>query len=74
LILINANSTERLSWRLAEFSRASGLSLPFLRKQAREGKLPVRKVGGAVIVLDNDARAYLAGEGNSTSNQLGVKE
>lgn len=43
-------------------AKATGLSLPFLRKAARDGDLKVRKVKGAVIVLDEDARAFLAGE------------
>ena len=53
---------QRLSYRLKELSQASGLSLPFLRKEARDGKLRTRKVGGAVIVLAEDARRYLTGE------------
>lgn len=56
--------TARLSWRLNELAKASGLSVPFLRKEAADGRLRVRKVGAAVIVLDEDARAFLRGEGN----------
>jgi len=54
--------TQRLAWRLAQLSTASGLSVPFLRKEAKLGNLKTQKRGGAVIVLDEDARAYLAGE------------
>ena len=61
------NCEIRLSWRLAQLSRATGLSLPFLRKEARLGRLATRKLGGAVIVLDTDARAYLAGN-NAPNN------
>jgi hypothetical protein len=55
---------ERLAWRLSQLAEATGLSLPFLRVQARIGKLRTRKIGSAVIVLDEDARAFLAGESN----------
>ncbi len=54
--------TPRLSWRLAELAAASGLSIPFLRKMIAEGRLKIRRVGSAVIILDEDARAFLAGK------------
>ncbi len=57
----NQNVTQRLSWRLTELPAVTGLSLAFWRKVARMGGLPVRKVQGAVIVLDDDLRAYLSG-------------
>ena len=59
-------NSPRLSWRLAELSQATGLSLPFLRKEARLGRLQTKKIGGAVIVLDSDARSYL---NNSVANK-----
>lgn len=60
--------TERLSWRLDQLARASGLSVPFLRKEARFGRLKTRRVGTAVIVLDEDARQFLAGTTPETTN------
>jgi hypothetical protein len=54
---------------VAELAAASGLSVQFLRKEIREGKLPRRKIGGAVIILDEDARAYLAGEPQNSEAQ-----
>lgn len=63
------NITTRLSWRLAELATASGLSLPFLRKEAAGGRLRIRKIGAAVIVLDEDARAFLSG-GSSDKQDL----
>ena len=54
--------TPRLAWRLAELAQATGLSLPFLRKEARAGNLPVVRRGTAVIVLDEDVRRYLRGD------------
>lgn len=60
----------RLSYRLNEVAQATGLSLPFLRKEAREGKLKTRKIGGAVIVLTEDLLTYLKGDDSKdTSTQ-----
>lgn len=62
----NQNVTpRRVSWRLTELPPVTGLSLGYWRKVARSGKLPVRKLGenGAVVVLDDDLRFFLAGEG-----------
>jgi hypothetical protein len=50
---------ERLAWRLDEIAKATGLSVAFLRKQDRESKLPTKRVGGAVLVLDSDLRRWL---------------
>ena len=63
--MIKTTMPERLAWRLSELAQASGLSVPFLRKEAREGNLKTRKIGGAVIVLAEDARAYLAGSASN---------
>lgn len=62
--MMESVTCNRLSWRLNELAKASGLSVPFLRKEMSAGRLKVRKVGAAVIVLDEDARAFLSGEGN----------
>ena len=56
------NKQERLAYRLGELAQASGFSIQFLRAEARAGNLPTRKIGGAVIVLADDVRRYLAGE------------
>jgi hypothetical protein len=52
----------KLAWRLARLAQATELSVPFLRKEIRQGNLPARKCGGIVIVLDEDVRAYLASQ------------
>lgn len=52
---------ERIAWRLGEIARSTGVSLAFLRKQQREGKLNVRRLGSAVVVLDTDLREWLKG-------------
>lgn len=65
----NATVTQpRLSWRLNQLAEATGLSVPFLRNEVRAGNLKTRKLGSAVIVLDEDARRYLAGEGAENVN------
>ncbi len=66
--MLNGNVTDRLSWRLKDLADASGLSVPMLRKAARDGRLRTRKVGAAVLVLDQDARAFLAGDEAENSN------
>lgn len=53
-------SIQRIAWSLAEISKQTGLSLGFLRNEVRAERLPVRKFGRRVLVLDDDLRAYLA--------------
>lgn len=55
------NKTERLSWRVEEVARATGLSIQFIWKQIRLNKLKVRKLGRCVLVLDEDLKMYLRG-------------
>jgi len=50
----------RIAWSLAEISGATGLSLGFLRNEARSGKLPVKRFGRRVLVLAEDLHQYLA--------------
>lgn len=54
--------TERLSWRIDEIAKATGLSSQFIWKQIRLDKLKVRKIGRCVLVLDEDLKMYLRGE------------
>ena len=51
---------EKLAWSLGEISKQTGLSLGYLRNEVRAARLPVRKFGRRVLVLDNDLRVYLA--------------
>jgi len=62
------NSTERLSWRLNQLAKASGLSVPFLRNEVKAGRLKIRRIGKAIIVLDADARQFLSGESGEDKN------
>jgi hypothetical protein len=58
--------TQTLSWRLKELPPATGLTLAFWRKQVRLKNIPVRKIGGAIVILDTDLKEFLKGkeEGN----------
>ncbi len=51
---------QRIAWSLADISKQTGLSLGFLRNEVRAARLPVRKFGRRVLVLDDDLRRYLA--------------
>lgn len=59
----------RLAYRLRELARATGLSVPFLRNEARAGRLRVRKIGGAVIVKAQDAEEFLNGGDHEDGGQ-----
>ena len=52
-------TTPRIAWSLAEISVLTGLSLGYLRNEQRSGRLPIKKFGRRVVVLDQDLRAYL---------------
>jgi hypothetical protein len=53
--------TQRISWRLHDLARACGLSVSFLRSEIRAGRLPSKRAGAAVLVLDEDFKHYLEG-------------
>lgn len=53
--------TQKLCWRLKELPAATGLTLPFWRKVVRLKKVRVRKVEGAIVILDSDLREFLKG-------------
>jgi len=52
-------TTQRIAWSLADIATRTGLSLGFLRNEVRAARLPVRKFGRRVLVLDGDLRRYL---------------
>ena len=58
-------STQRIAWSLADIAEQTGLSLGFLRNEVRATRLPVRRFGRRVLVLDEDLRRYLV-EGSNT--------
>jgi hypothetical protein len=62
---MQANVTnKRIAWSLAEIACSTGLSVGFLRKEAKRGTLQTKKFGRRVLVLNEDLENYL-----SRSNQ-----
>ena len=51
--------SERVAWRLRELAEAYGISVSLLRKEIRAGRLPARRAGAAVLVLDREFHEYL---------------
>lgn len=62
-------TTIKRGWRLHELAEAYGLSVAFLRKEIRLGKLPAKRAGTAVLVLDEDFRSYLERNGDSNTQE-----
>jgi len=54
------NSSSKLAWGLAEIAKHTGLSISFLRKEIRAGRLPIKRFGRRVLVLDADLNTYLS--------------
>ena len=53
------NLPSRLAWGLADIAKQTGLSVSFLRKEIKAGRLSVRRFGRRVLVRDEDLRLYL---------------
>ena len=49
----------RAAWSLTEISALTGLSVGYLRNEQRAGRLPVKKFGRRVVVLNQDLQTYL---------------
>ena len=60
---------QRTAWSLAEIAQKTGLSLGYLRNEQRAGRLPIRRFGRRVLVLDDDLRTYLS-KGSSERTAL----
>jgi excisionase family DNA binding protein len=61
---MNAQGTlARFGWSLKDINERTGLSLGFLRNEVRAGRLPSRRFGRRVLIIDEDLRKYL-GEGS----------
>ena len=52
-------AAQRVAWSLIEIAESTGLSLGFLRNEVRAARLPVKKFGRRVLVLEEDLRRYL---------------
>ena len=63
----------RLAWSLDELSASLGVSLSFVRKLVRSGKLPGKHIGRRVLVLDSDLRRYLDVCSNATNGSEGCQ-
>ncbi len=68
-------SHTRIAWSLTDIANQTGLSLGFLRNEVKAGRLPVRKFGRRVLVLDESLRRYLdeGSDGNSQRRTEGSK-
>ena len=56
---VTENAMQRAAWSIGEVADATGLSRGFLRAEVRRGKLPIRRFGRRVLVLNDDLRIYL---------------
>ncbi len=54
-----SNLPSRLAWGLSDIAKQTGLSVSFLRKEIKAGRLSVRRFGRRVLVRDEDLRLYL---------------
>jgi hypothetical protein len=52
-------TSQRMAWSLPELASLLGLSLGFLRKEARRGTLRTRRIGRRLLVLEPDLRSFL---------------
>lgn len=55
----STQSVTRLSWRLKDLAKATGLSVVTLRRAIGSDALRVFRVGRAVLVHDMEARRFL---------------
>lgn len=64
-------SQNKLAWTLKEVSEATGLSLPFLRKEVKDLRLIAKRFGRRVVILESDLKNYLLQ--GSIGNQKSLK-
>ncbi len=62
-------TSHRIAWSVLEISETTGLSVGFLRNEVRSGRLPTRKFGRRVLILDEDLRRYL-NEGSQKGKEV----
>jgi excisionase family DNA binding protein len=53
---------EEKYWTLEEFGRVARLHLDTVRRYAREGRIPVRKIGKRYLIRSTDVVAFMEGE------------
>lgn len=49
----------KVAWSVQEVSEATGLSVPFLRREIKRGVLPVTSFGRRKLVRNSDLEKYL---------------
>jgi excisionase family DNA binding protein len=59
---------EKLAYSVEEISEQSSLSIDFLRKEIREGRLKVRRAGRRILILKSDFMNYI-GAGENTDEK-----
>ena len=55
----DGGALHRAAWSIGEVAEATGLSRGFLRAEVRRGRLPIRRFGRRVLVLNDDLQTYL---------------
>jgi excisionase family DNA binding protein len=62
MILTTADDSKKLAYSIDEIHEETSLSVPYIRKEIKEGKLKARRFGRRLLVLDADLRSYLERE------------
>lgn len=55
-----------IAWRPSQVAELLGVSIGLIRRMIREGSLPCRRIGRAVVIRDEDLQAWLAKVGEAT--------
>ena len=64
----------KAAWSVQEISEATGLSVPFLRRDIKRGVLRVKSFGRRKLVLNSDLQKYLeSGSKGSKQDEDGSK-
>lgn len=50
----------KVAWSLREIAESTGLSLGYLRNEVRGKRLPIRRFGRRILVLNQDLEGYLS--------------
>jgi excisionase family DNA binding protein len=67
---MEALTKSRMAWSLEEISNFTGLSVAFLRNEIRGRRLPFKKFGRRVLILDEDLQSYLANGSPGSPTQI----
>lgn len=62
------NNDDRMSFSIAEASKLTGLSRPYLYKLSAAGKLPVSKIGSRTVILKSELENFLRARIRTSSN------